>query len=260
MGFVAKWRKPRTGEANVEVSEKDGVRYLHLGSDTVQSAMRVKDPNALELAYTRAMMAFLLFHPGPSRVLMIGLGGGSLAKFLYHRLPGANVTAVEINSQVVAAAHSHFSLPPGDARFHIVVDDGSRYICTCGGGYDVVLVDGYDSSAQAGALGSAEFYGDVMRALAPGGVMVVNLWGSDARFHEYLKRIEAACEGRVLCLPAEQRSNVAVLAFRKSPGNTRWDELRERARELEHCYGLEFQRFVAALRKMNPHTDKRLLI
>ena len=69
------------------VSERFGVRSLHIGSDTIQSAMRLARPNDLELAYTRSMMAFLLFTERPARVLMIGLGGGSLAKFIYHRMP-----------------------------------------------------------------------------------------------------------------------------------------------------------------------------
>ena len=54
--------------------------YLHVGGEAIQSAMRMDDPFALELDYTRCMMAFLLFHPQPRRALMIGLGGGSIAR------------------------------------------------------------------------------------------------------------------------------------------------------------------------------------
>lgn len=62
------------------LSEQDGVRSLHLGGSMVQSAMRIAAPNELELVYTQCMMGFLLFHPKPGHVLMIGLGGGSLAQ------------------------------------------------------------------------------------------------------------------------------------------------------------------------------------
>ena len=62
-------------------------RFLHFGLDTVQSAMRLDDPDRLSLRYTRKMMAFLLFNRAPERILLLGLGGGSLAKFCYRRLP-----------------------------------------------------------------------------------------------------------------------------------------------------------------------------
>ena len=81
-------------DVSVDVSEVDGVRNLHLGNDTVQSAMRLKTPHALELAYTRGMMAYLLFSEKVERVLAIGLGGGSVPKYLHHHLPAVNTTVV----------------------------------------------------------------------------------------------------------------------------------------------------------------------
>ena len=71
-------------DESVDVSESDGVRALHLGSITIQSAMRIRDPFALELTYTRAIMCFLLFKLSIKNVLAIGLGGGSLE--IYARL------------------------------------------------------------------------------------------------------------------------------------------------------------------------------
>jgi hypothetical protein len=59
---------------------------------------------------------------------------------------------------------------------------------------------------------------------------------------------------------ALQKGNIIVLAFKRRPVRLRWDELRERARTLEACYGLEFLRFLEAMKRLNPHTDKRLLI
>ena len=76
-----------THEDSVDVSEIDGVRSLHLGSDTVQSSMRVKAPYDLELKYTRGMMVFLLFNKQVRNLVMIGLGGGSVPKYIYQYLP-----------------------------------------------------------------------------------------------------------------------------------------------------------------------------
>ena len=81
MTILSRFRTNRslTSTETVEVSEQGGLRSLHLGSDTVQSTMRIADPIELVLSYTRAMMGFLLFHPQPRHVAMLGLGGGSLA-------------------------------------------------------------------------------------------------------------------------------------------------------------------------------------
>src|SRR5512134_1922886 len=111
--------KEVAARGSVEVSERDGVRYLHLGSATIQSAMRLARPNDLELSYTRCMLAFLLFVPPPRHAVMIGLGGGSLAKFIHSRMPDTRVTAVEINPQVVAAARQFFALPEASDRLAV---------------------------------------------------------------------------------------------------------------------------------------------
>src|SRR5215213_3597731 len=106
MKLLAKWRarKRAFGDDDVYVSERFGVRSLHIGSDTVQSSMRVSRPNDLELSYTRSMMAFLLFMPEPREILMIGLGGGSLAKFVLQHLTNTRTRAVEVNPRVVTVA------------------------------------------------------------------------------------------------------------------------------------------------------------
>src|SRR5690349_9611761 len=77
-------------------------RILYFTTAAVQSAMRLDDPEALIAPYTRKMMAFLLFLPAPRHVLMIGLGGGSLAKFCYRHLPRTRISVVEVNADVIA--------------------------------------------------------------------------------------------------------------------------------------------------------------
>jgi spermidine synthase len=262
MGILSKFRihRARDLDASVEVSEQDGLRSLHLGSTTVQSTMRVDDPVELVLSYTRAMMAFLLFHPVPRHVIMIGLGGGSLPKFAYHRLAGTRVTVVERDPRVLSVARGFFEVPPDDHRFAILVGDGAEYVRGHPASCDVLVVDAYDGESQVEALATEAFYADAHAALERDGVLVANLWSSDRRFDTYLQRLERAFDGRVACLPAERKGNVAVFAFRRQPEPTKWDALRTRARQLEARLGLEFPRFVERMRDMNPHTETRLLV
>ena len=108
-------------DSGAHMSEEHGVRSLHIGSSMVQSAMRLAAPNHLELIYTQCMMGFTLFHPRPKNVLMIGLGGGSLAKFVYHRMPQVQTTVIEINPQIVAMARDHFFVPADDDRLQVMI-------------------------------------------------------------------------------------------------------------------------------------------
>ena len=262
MGFLARWRIHKKVAANgrVEVSEKDGVRRMHFGTETVQSAMRVDDPFGLEVAYTRSMMAFLLFHPDPRNFLMVGLGGGSTAKWVYRHLPAARTTVVELNPEVLQIARSYFHVPSENERLKIVLGDGAEYVQRHPQTYDAILVDGYDEFSQAAALSTPKFYADCRAALKPHGVLVVNLWGSDPRFLEFVDIISRQFDGVSLCLPAEQRGNIIVFALERSLNMPKWEELRRKARRLETQYGLEFVRFVEGFRTLNLHNDKRLLV
>lgn len=262
MKFLAKWRlrKPADDAETVYVSEKYGVRSLHIGSDTVQSAMRLARPNDLELSYTRSMMAFLLFSERPTRMLMIGLGGGSLAKFVYHRMPWVTTEVVEVNPRVLAIARQCFHVPEDDARLNVIVGNGADYVRQPGPPPDVIAVDGYDGESQVEELSDKPFYAACHKRLSAGGILVVNLWGSDRKFHETLVRIEAAFPAGTLCLPAEKPGNIIVFAFRHCPPAWRWGALKSRAHELEKLYGLEFPRFVLGLRKMNRHDKDQLFV
>ena len=259
MNLFSRWRRRPVADAgSVFVTEKSGVRSLHIASDTIQSSMRLARPNDLELAYTRSMMGFLLFVSEPRRLLMVGLGGGSLAKFVYHRLPGAAAEVLEINPDVVAIARRYFQLPASDERLTIRVCEGGEFMARPGPAYDAILVDGYDGDRLVEELSSRAFFGACLKRLAPGGVAAVNLWGSDRKFNDYLGRIEAAFPAGTLCLPAEKPGNIVAFGFRDPPGTLRWPALEARAAELEGRYGLEFGRFVKALRKMNRCDGERL--
>lgn len=262
MKFFSSLRTPKAvpDPAAVSVSEKSGVRSLHIGSDTIQSSMRLSRPNDLELAYTRSMMAALLFNPAPRDVLMIGLGGGSFAKFVYHRLPQAHTVVVEIDPRVIKLARDSFCLPPDDARLRVILGDGAAYLASGGRCADLLMVDGYDSVAQVAAVASVEFYRNCESALSDAGVLAVNLWGGARDFDDCVARMRSAFGGRVACLPAGKPGNVAAFAFKRSAAVPRWDDLRARAQALKAELGLDFPRFVEQFELLNPHDAERLLV
>lgn len=244
----------------VEISETDGLRSLHLGSPTVQSSMDLADPSDLVLTYTRAMMGFLLFNPDPRHILQVGLGGGSFARFIDDYLPDAVSVAVEINPQVITVARAFFQLPEEGDFFEIVEADGADYVKIFRGSTDAILVDGFDGEQIVDALTTEDFFEDCRRALSPAGVFVTNWWSGDKRYFTFLDRLLKVFEGRVLELPAATHGNVAVMAFRQTPAPLGLDALKKRAEALEPRFGLEFVEFVSRLRMTNQHNGSRLLL
>jgi spermidine synthase len=244
----------------VQISERGGVRYLHLGGPAVQSAMRIKEPHALELEYTRAMFSFLLFQPQPRDIALIGLGGGSIAKFIHRNLPETTLTALEINPDVVAAARAYFLLPADDEHLDVQVGDGAAFVHANPGTQDVLLVDGYDAKRIVEALSSVDFYLACKAMLRPGGVAVFNLWGSDEYFPRYFERIAATFGEHVLQLPSEKKGNIIVFAFRKPLPNVGFALLEKAAERWQGELNLEFPDFVARMRHWNPVGERGFVL
>lgn len=244
--FSKRVAKSVTSKVTVEVTETRGTRQLQLGTQAIQSSMRLSRPWDLELAYTRAMMAFLLFKPGPAEVLMVGLGGGSLAKFIRKHRPATHITAVEISAQVVAAARSHFFLPEDDEQLCVVLEDGAEYVPAHPGSADVLLLDGFDAGNQVESLASLYFYRACRRALKPGGVLVVNLWGRDPEFVTWFSRLVAAFDGQVGWIPVQGKSNVIVFCIAEGDGPARLANAQ--ADKLGKKWGLDFETFRRELR------------
>lgn len=259
--FLRSIHRSVAADTSVDVSESNGVRSLHLGNSTVQSSMRLSDPYALELTYTRGMMMFLLFAPNVRQVLMLGLGGGSIPKYIHHHLPQVEMMRViEINPRVIQVARSHFAVPDNDARLEILECDGVQYIREHAENTQVLILDAYDSNGLPAELCSQDFFDCCAEALTTDGILVVNLWGSDRNFEMYLQRIEQAFDGRTLILPTGRPGNIVVFAFRREPGELRWGELRERARKLEQIHKIEFLQFLEKIRDNNPGTAHRLTL
>ena len=243
---------------SIAVSDARGVRSLHVGGDAIQSAMRLGDPYALALDYTRCMMAFLLFHPEPREALMVGLGGGSLAKFFYKSLRRTSIRIIELDARVVAAAREHFHVPPDGARFRIEIGDGAEALFPecC----DTLVIDAFEDELHVPQLASGEFYDGAFLALREPGAMVVNFMNDDPKFDLTLQRLERAFGGAVIVMPALYDPNILVFALKGIAPRIGWAELRARAERLESKFGLPFTRYLSRLRAMNRWNAAELII
>lgn len=237
----------------VTLSESDGVRYLHFGTEWVQGAMCLDDPWRLELEYQQQMMAPLLFVPRPAHVLQLGLGAAALTKYCLRHLRGSRLTAVEIDPAVIRVARQWFRLPPDGERLQVLCADAGQHVRRHPASADWLQVDLYDAAARGPVLDDAPFYRACHAALRPGGVAAFNLFGS--ALAASAEAIGAAFGRHWLRLPRSAAGNTVVLGFAATGDGAPacWESgaLRARARAIEQRRALPASDWLAGMRRAN---------
>jgi spermidine synthase len=179
-----------------------------------QTEMRLDDPLALANEYTRKMMGFLLFEARPKSILMIGLGGGSLAKYCHQHLPDSEFTAVEIDLNVIAM-RAHFYVPPDEERFKVINADGAEHVAQMaerGERTDVMLIDAYDPNGIAKSVVERAFVENAKRVLGPNGVFVLNLVAEVDECERYVETIRHVFDSPVIVIAMKRGGNLVVFA------------------------------------------------
>jgi spermidine synthase len=245
-------------EEPVEVSEVDGVRSLHIGTDTIQSSMRIKDPFFLELHYTKVMALSLLFNDSPNNILTIGLGGASMQKFYFKHCKKAHITALELHQQVINVAYAYFELP-NDPRLDVIHGDGISFMVKHEVSYDLILSDAFDEYGIPEIFTTKEYYALCKSRLTEQGLFMINLWGSDPETPQYIKTIKRVFNQQVLFVPAGNPGNIIVMAFRKPPKELRIPVLKEKIKVIEQMIGAELMVYFNRLLENNASKDTHRL-
>lgn len=203
-------------EPLIEVVDEGKLRTLYFGTGARQSCVCLTEPDRLRLPYTRAMMSFvLLLAQPPQRVLVLGLGGGSVAKFLLRAFNACRIDAVEQSAQVVQVAHDYFGLPRTE-RCTIHVGDADTFVARAEtGAYDAVLVDLYNAAGAARCIRRAAFVHHCRRILQPRGVLAMNLWrGPGSGCRSALAVLARGFSARPWRIPVTSRGNLIALVAR----------------------------------------------
>ncbi len=237
----------------IEVVEDGRARSLHFGSEPKQSSMDLHNPLRLELTYTRAMATALLFLPQPQRVLLLGLGGGSLAKFLLH-YTATELDVVEYRPAVAEVAQAWFALPL-EPRLHLHIDDAAHYVHCIQqremAPYDIALIDAYDAEGLATAVQGFGFIEQIQQLLAREGIAVFNLWADEQEVLEELLADLKQIFGNLLLLPVEGKANLIALVTNGRALRQRLRQVEGEAKQLGQRTGLEFPQLLKQLRKHN---------
>jgi spermidine synthase len=136
--------------------------------------MNLKDPTALRLIYSRYTSLGMVFRPDAKKVLIIGLGGGSIPKKLQKEFPSLEIDVVEIDPEVIQIAKNNFNVRESKS-LRLYAQDGRLFLTRAATQYDIILLDAYYSDAMPFHLATKEFFELAQRKLTPNGIIVANL-------------------------------------------------------------------------------------
>lgn len=238
---------------SIDIVDESTARTMHFGSRARQTTMFLRDPVALALSYTRYMLSGLLLSSVPRSVLMLGLGGGALARFVRHHWPGCRISAVEKRALVVALAREYFALP--DEHFAVHVMAAEEFLAgKQPAEYDWILVDIHDRNGMSPALREPEFFVRCRALLSARGILAANLWTGDreAMIKGINRSLHEVFDGRVLHLPVARKRNTVALGCNLALPALEVRPARRKALALEDRYGVEFSQFLWELTQHNP--------
>jgi spermidine synthase len=163
---------------NIIVTEDDsGYRVLRFEKGGArQTIAKPGDPTFLGFAYTKVAFAGLALAQEPRRIMIVGLGGGTMPMFLRHYYPNATIDVVDIDPDVVNVAREYFGFRE-DANLRAHVGDGRKFVESVREPYDVVFLDAFGTRNVPPHLTTLEFMRAVRRSVTPGGVVIGNIWG-----------------------------------------------------------------------------------
>jgi spermidine synthase len=212
----------------VIVTEANGLRTLQFERGGArQTVVRIGDPAHLELPYAPVALTGLSVCEAPRRVLIVGLGGGTLPMFIRHYYPEAVIDGVDINPDVVDAARRFLGFRE-DARMRGIVADGRKFIEETREPYDIIFLDAFGADSVPAPLSTVEFLRSVRKALKPSGVAVGNIWSREynrlydsmVRTYQeafddlYLLEVRGVGNRILLALPRQENFSRAELAAR----------------------------------------------
>jgi spermidine synthase len=205
----------------------------------IDSLVNLKDPDDLPATYTQIMAAGLVYPDTVKRILMIGLGAGSVSTYLARAMPEAEIDAVEIDPGVVASARKYFGLQETD-RVHFIESDGRVYLNRHKELYDLVLLDAYRELGVPFHLLTKEFYTLVKEHLAPGGAVSANVAGATKLYASTLVTLRAVFPTVDVYPEFEAANEAQVITVAAATPPPAADALMRRAEALQAQYHFRY--------------------
>ncbi|GKT12551.1 MAG: spermidine synthase [Thiomicrorhabdus sp.] len=162
----------------LEVIDTPSMRSLYFDSPVEQSRLYFHAPMSLSFEYQKVIEAQILQRHQQKpvqRLLMLGMGGGSIASHLNALEPEMQIHIVELRQAVIDIAYEFFHLPE-EPEIEVMQEDALIYIDEALSEYDVIIVDVFDDSGLPGPFTADAFQQNLLRNLKPAGLVLFNLW------------------------------------------------------------------------------------
>lgn len=255
--------RSRDEHGDLVVTESALVRSLYFGNEKRQSAMFLQHSGLLVMEYTQAMMLSLLFRRKPEKVFCLGLGGGSIVKFMLRASPGALIDVVELREMVIQVAHTYFAVPEDDPRLRLIQSDGERFFGGTydeGSNYDLMFLDAFDHDGPVDRVSNLPFIESAYSRLSQRGVLCINLWNrSSDGFHQKLRQLKSLCDGAVLYYEVGRRnSNALIFCFKQRDMMLQLKRYEAESNHLRREFGINFHKLYSRLYKQNVPMMQRL--
>jgi len=196
-----------------------------------ESVADLRNPDRLVLRYSQLMSIATIYPEEPKKILMLGLGGGSISTYLGRFLPDAEIDTVEIDRRVIEAAKQYFGLRE-TKRVRYLDGDGRVFLNRNKALYDLILLDAYRGGFVPFHLLTREFYELVKQRLTPGGAVASNIHDGTKLYHSTVRTLGEVFPG-VDLYPSGEGEVIAVATKRVLPGK---EGLASRAAALQEHY------------------------
>lgn len=165
----------------IEVVENQVTRKLYFDSPVEQSCFFINAPMTLNFEYQEKIIDCIQRHASKQpkhstlRVLMLGVGGGSMAHHLFHNYPNLQMTVVELRQAVIDCAYDYFQLPD-EPEVEVLQEDAMTFVAQHQHSFDVIIVDIFDAQGLPSAMSDDQFQEHLWRLTANQGLLIFNLW------------------------------------------------------------------------------------
>ena len=221
--------------------------------NALQSVIDLKKPHRIALVNLEYLIAILLFIPAPERILMLGTAAGSLLHFLRHYYPKSNITAVDIDSELIENLLQMNLLPEAGPQLNYVYDDAAHYIEHCQQNFDLILVDVFNGAQSPRWLSEKNKLDALYRLLAEHGALAFNLLiDSDHEFTRFYSNLRLTCQKQTLCMPVEGFENTIAYGFREQLPQRELAWYMEHTLEMSHRHSIDYMAVLSAIYTTNP--------
>jgi len=233
---------------NIIVKEQSGRRCLVFTvkrGDRNQTCMDLSNPKRLVFPYVRMTLGGLLLNTEPQKILIIGLGGGSIPTALTELFPRAQIDVVEIDDAVLRVAKEYFNFSESD-QMKVHVADARVFIRRASlqkKKYDYIILDAFTGDYIPEHLMTIEFLEETRQLLAESGVLTANTF-STSQLYDHESVTYQKVFGDFLNFKMPNTGNRVILTSSgRLPSQF---ELRSRAKRFSarlHTYDVDIERF-----------------